>query len=89
MPKQKPAARKNKSSPASSAPATRMRRNVLRQFDSTEQAEQADREYWWAQTPAYRLRALERLRQRNYGYGQGQPLPRFQRTIRIIELGGK
>ena len=65
-----------------------MKRNELRQFGSMEQAEQAEREYWWSQTPAYRLRALERLRQRNYGYGQGQPLPRFQRTIRIAKLGG-
>jgi len=44
--------------------------------------------YWQAQTPAARLRELERLRQLNYGYGQGKPLPRLQRILKISELGG-
>jgi hypothetical protein len=46
-----------------------------------------DKAYWQAATPAARLRELERLRQLNYGYGQGKPLPRLQRILRIAELG--
>jgi hypothetical protein len=60
---------------------------TMRVFNSMQEADDYDRKYWWAQTPAARLRAAERLRQLNYGYGKGRPLPRFQRTLRVIELG--
>lgn len=61
---------------------------TLKTFDTFAEADQADREYWWSQTPAFRLRALEELRQLNYGYGKGKPLPRFERVLRVVELGG-
>jgi hypothetical protein len=66
-----------------------MDRSAMRVFSSFEEADQADREYWWSRTPAERLRALERLRQLNYGYGKGRPLPRFQRVLKIAKLGGR
>ena len=49
-------------------------------------ADARDQAYWQAQTPAARLRELERLRQLNYNYGQGKPLPRLQRILKIAEL---
>jgi hypothetical protein len=61
----------------------------MRVFDSFAEADRADLEYWASKTPAARMRELERLRQINYGYGQGKPLPRFQRVLRVIELGGR
>jgi hypothetical protein len=53
------------------------------------EADQRDREYWWSRTPAERMRELERLRQLNYGYGQGKPLPRFQRILRVAQMGAE
>ena len=44
-----------------------MKRNLIATFDSIEQAEQAEREYWWSKTAAYRLRALERFLPAAYG----------------------
>jgi hypothetical protein len=64
----------------------KMKRGQLHVYSSFAEAEQADREYWWSRTPAERLRELERLRQLNYAYGQGKPLPRFQRVFRIAKL---
>ena len=61
---------------------------VMRVFDSFAEADEADLKYWRSKTPAARMRELERLRQINYGYGQGKPIPRFQRVLRVIELGG-
>lgn len=66
--------------------AAKRRRQMLRVYDSFADADQADREYWWSKTPAQRLRECERLRQLNYGYGKGQPLPRFQSVLRVVEL---
>jgi hypothetical protein len=63
------------------------RRSEMRVFDSMQDADAADRAYWWSRTPSARLRELERLRQLNYGYGKGRPLPRFQSTLRVVELG--
>lgn len=59
----------------------------IREYKSFAEADQADREYWWSMRPIERLRELERLRQFNYNYGNGKPLPRFQRTLRVVELG--
>jgi hypothetical protein len=50
------------------------------------EADEAERRYWWSRSPAERLRELERLRQLNWGYGNGKPLPRFQRTLRIANM---
>jgi len=52
-------------------------------------AEWAEIEFWRAKTPAARLRECERLRQLKYGYGNGKPLPRFQRVMRIVEMGDR
>jgi hypothetical protein len=60
----------------------------IKTYSSFEEAEQAEREYWWSRTPAERMRELERLRQFNYNYGQGRPRPKFQRAVRVAELGG-
>ena len=32
-----------------------------------EEAESMDRAWWWAQTPAFRLEMVQRLREREYG----------------------
>lgn len=64
----------------------KLNRAALRVFDSFEEADRHDREYWWSRTPAERLRELERLRRFNYAYGDGRPLPRFQRVLRVVEL---
>jgi hypothetical protein len=66
----------------------RMDRTVLRIFNSFAEADQADREYSWSRTRAQRMRQAERLRQFNFRYGQGRPLPRFQRVLEIVELHG-
>jgi len=60
----------------------------LKVFESMAEADEAERRYWWSRSPAQRMRELERLRQLNWGYGKGKPTPRFQRTIRVTELGG-
>jgi len=80
-----PRARRTKSK-GSKWSATRLDTTTVRTFESFEDAERAEREYWWSRTPAQRLRELERLRQINYGYGQGRPLPRFQRILRVVSL---
>src|SRR5215217_4018607 len=77
---------KSRSTKAPSPRAPKMRRDELRTFSSMADADRADREYWWSRTPAERLRECERLRQWNYGYGQGRPLPRFQSVLRVAEL---
>ena len=58
----------------------------LRTFDSMADADKADREYWWSRSPAQRMRELERLRQLNWGYGKGKSYPRFEPTIRIVDM---
>ena len=63
-------------------------RSAFHAFDSFEAADEYDRAYWWSRSPAERMRELERLRRLNYGYGEGRPLPRFQRVLRVAELGG-
>jgi hypothetical protein len=59
-------------------------KSVVRVFNSFEEADQADREYWWSKTPEERLRELERLRQLNYGYGQGRPFPDFRQFLESL-----
>ena len=47
---------------------------------SHEAAAEADRRFWWSRTPDERIRAIETIRQRNYG-----PLAsgRLQRVLEI------
>ena len=65
----------------------RRKRATLQEMTMAD-ADAKDQAYWRSVTPAARLRELERLRQLNYGYGQGKPFPRLQRVLRIAELGG-
>ena len=58
-----------------------------RVYKSHVAADAADRAYWMAQTPARRLRELERLRQLNFNYGEGKPPLRIQRVLRVAKLG--
>jgi hypothetical protein len=58
-------------------PLLRRRRRISICVTDFDAADEGDLAYWRAQTPAARLRELERLRQFNYGYGQGKPLPRL------------
>ena len=71
--------------PRTKSPRRRGRRGAI-EATTMAAADARDQAYWQAQTPAARLRELERLRQFNYNYGQGKPLPQFQRIIRIAEL---
>ena len=64
----------------------RFDRTKFKIHDSFEAADEADRHYWWSRTPVERMQALERLRQMNYGYGDGKPRPQFQRVYRVVEL---
>ena len=41
------------------------------------------REWWWAQTPAFRLEMLQRLREREYGDAANGPM------VRVFEVGGR
>jgi hypothetical protein len=63
------------------------RRNMpIRVFATMQEADEADRKYWWSRTPAERLRECERFRRSNWGYGNGKSFPRFQRTLRIVDM---
>jgi hypothetical protein len=60
--------------------------NVL-WIGTMQEADERDRRYWQSRTPRQRMQALEELRQMNYGYGKGKPEPKFQRVLKIAELG--
>ena len=62
------------------------RKRPLQAFDSMAEADEAQRRYWWSRSPAERMRELERLRQLNWGYGNGKPAPRFQRTMTVVDM---
>jgi hypothetical protein len=74
-----------KRSAKKNAPRRKLKMQV---FDSFAQADETERLYWWSRTPRQRMQALERLRQLNYGYGEGKPRPKFQRLLKVSELGG-
>ena len=76
---------KRKQSPAKPRRRRKMKMEI-RQFNSFAEADQYDREYWWSRTPAYRMRALEQLRQHIWGYGNGKPFPRLERILRIVDM---
>ena len=44
----------------------------IRVFNSFEEAEQAEREFWMSCTPEERLTALEMMRRSTYGYDEGE-----------------
>jgi hypothetical protein len=83
------AARRFKGTPrhkSSRQPTTSLDRSVVKVFNSFEEADQDDLEYWASRTPYERLRELERLRQLNYGYAEGKPQPRLQRIVTVAKL---
>jgi hypothetical protein len=49
-------------------------------------AEQQDREYWAKQTPQTRLRAMELMRQINYGKAASGRLQRFFEVVQLEHL---
>ena len=53
-------------------------------FTSFEQADEADRQYWWSRTPQERLTALEVMRQVMYSYDPATT--RLQRVLEVAEL---
>lgn len=48
-----------------------------------QEADQRDREYWWALSPEERLRAMELMRQIAYGYDHSE---RIQRIFEVDSL---
>jgi hypothetical protein len=64
----------------------RLDKSAISVVHSFAEADRIDREYWWTLTPIQRLQALELSRQVAYGYGNGKPLPRFQRVFEVAEL---
>jgi hypothetical protein len=66
--------------------AANIDRSAVSVVSSFEEADRLDREYWWQLTPEQRLQALEFSRQVAYGYGNGQPLPRFQRVLEVADM---
>jgi hypothetical protein len=75
---------KTKRSKTSKRPRAKWKLEV---FESFAAVDKNDRQYWRSRTPRQRMQALERLRQLNYGYGPGKPQPKFQRVLRVIEMG--
>jgi hypothetical protein len=64
----------------------RLDRSAVSIVSSFQDADRLDRESWWRLTPQERLQAMEFSRQVAYGYGNGKPLPRFQRVLEVAEL---
>jgi hypothetical protein len=60
-------------------------RSVIEVFDSFEEADRADREYWLSRTPAERLMALEHIRQLAWGYDE-ESRPKLPRTSDVLQL---
>lgn len=53
-------------------------------FSTFEDADRADREFWWSKTPKARLAALEFMRQVLYGYDPDTA--RIQKVIKIVPI---
>ncbi|MDT0632302.1 hypothetical protein RQM47_06650 [Rubrivirga sp. S365] len=60
----------------------RMDRSAFSVASSFEEAEEADRAWWWAQTPEFRLQTAQYLREVNYG---DAATARLQRVIEFAE----
>ena len=54
---------------------------VFKIFDSFEEAERDEKEYYLSLSPEQRLQIIELLREQYYGF----PLPRFQRVFEVVE----
>ncbi|MBC8109095.1 MAG: hypothetical protein H7Z14_21090 [Anaerolineae bacterium] len=64
---------------------TKFDRSVVRVYNSFEDADQADREFWWSRTPVERLIALEHIRGLAWGYDAENP-PRLPRSPELLQL---
>lgn len=60
----------------------RLDRSAL-SFATFEEADEADRKYWWSRSPKERMQALELLRQINYGLDATSG--RLQRVFEFVE----
>ena len=49
-----------------------------------DEADEADRQYWWSKTPQERLQAVEIYRRMVYGHDR--TTARLQRTIEVVDL---
>jgi hypothetical protein len=60
-------------------------RTVIQAFETFEEAEEADRQYWLSRTPVERMIALEHIRQCAWGYDdQSEPgLPRSPELLKL------
>ena len=58
-------------------------------FDSFEEADEADRQYWRSKSPVERMESLERIRGIAWGYdSDAKSRPQFQRVVEVVELRG-
>jgi hypothetical protein len=60
----------------------RLDKTTFSVMPSFESSESDDTRYWWAQTPAERIRHIERLRRINYG---AQATARLQRVFEVTQ----
>ena len=61
--------------------AFKMDKATFSVLSSFEEADEADKTYWYSKTPQERLEALELMRQINYGYN-----PTTERLQRVLEV---
>lgn len=59
-----------------------MDKTVFTIVHSHEEAAEADRQFWWSQTPGYRIKTVEPLRRRYYGDRVDAPLVRTLGVVR-------
>ncbi|MCH8030220.1 MAG: hypothetical protein IIB09_00165 [Bacteroidetes bacterium] len=59
---------------------SRIDRTAFQVFTSFEEADEADRRYWWSRTPEERLQHMQHLRELNYG---DEASARLQRVLEI------
>ena len=58
---------------------------TIQVFNSFEEAEKSQREYWWKQSPLERLKQAKFIREINYGRDDStQRLPRFFEVVTQI-----
>lgn len=67
----------------------RLDRTAVRVFNSFEEADRYDREFWLSRTPIERMQALEHIRQQAWGYSNAEPQPEFPRLASVVERRGR
>ncbi len=66
----------------------RMDRTAFRSFNSFEEADEHDRQFWRSRTPQERMQALEHIRKWAWGYDYEGASSRLQRVVGSAELRG-